>query len=254
MSTPELTDSRYHRILGVLFFTGEARDAVEIGMRGGLVVVPSAPVLLAMAEDPYTHEALLNSDFAITDSGLMVLLWRLLKRESLHRVSGLEYLKLLLDQPALREPGSTFWVMPSIATMEKTLQWLKEQGYPTTREDCYIAPQYESGRVTDPELLKIINERKPAHIIMAIGGGVQEKLAYSLKMGACYRPALHCTGAAIGFLSGDQVRIPDWADWFYLGWLFRCLHAPGRFIPRYWKARMLIPLLLKYRENAPTLK
>ena len=163
----------------------------------------------------------------------------------------MEYLRLLLEQPALREPGSTFWVMPSVATMEKTLQWLKQQGYPTTQEDCYIAPHYGSGRVTDPDLLKIVNERKPAHIIMAIGGGVQEKLAYAIKMGACYRPALHCTGAAIGFLSGDQVHIPNWADRFYLGWLFRCFHAPERFIPRYWKARMLVPLLLKYRERAP---
>ena len=251
MSSQTITDSSYHQILGVQFFTGNARDAVAIGMRGGLVVVPSAPVLLAMAEDPYTCEALLNSDFAITDSGLMVLLWRLMKHVRLQRVSGLEYLRLLLEQPALREPGSTFWVMPSVATMEKTLQWLKQQGYPTTQEDCYIAPHYGSGRVTDPDLLKIVNERKPAHIIMAIGGGVQEKLAYAIKMGACYRPALHCTGAAIGFLSGDQVHIPNWADRFYLGWLFRCFHAPERFIPRYWKARMLVPLLLKYRERAP---
>ena len=151
----------------------------------------------------------------------MVLLWRLVKRERLQRVSGLEYLKLLLDEPSLREPGALFWVMPSLDTMEKTLQWLKKAGYPTTGEDCYIAPRYGSGQVADPALLEIVNERKPAHIIMAIGGGVQEKLAYYLKMGACYRPALHCTGAAIGFLSGDQVRIPDWADRFFLGWLFR---------------------------------
>lgn len=100
MSSQVITDSSYHQILGVQFFTGNARDAVAIGMRGGLVVVPSAPVLLAMAEDPYTCEALLNSDFAITDSGLMVLLWRLMKHVRLQRVSGLEYLKLLLEQPA----------------------------------------------------------------------------------------------------------------------------------------------------------
>jgi len=251
MSSREVSDKNYHRILGIDFFTGEAREAVALGLRGGLVVVPSAPVLLAMAEDPYTREALLNSDLAITDSGLMVLLWRFIKRVKLRRVSGLEYLRLLLDDPALQAPGSTFWVMPTVATMEKTLHWMNRKGYPTTREDCYIAPRYGSAHVTDPALLEIINRRKPAHIVMAIGGGVQEKLAYYLKMGACYRPAIHCTGAAIGFLSGDQARIPDWADRLYLGWLFRCLHAPGRFIPRYWNARKLIPLLLKYRERCP---
>ena len=258
MASPETTAPKsvdvsdsYHRVLGVCFFNGPAQKAVEIGMRGGLVVVPSAPVLLTMAEDSSTCEALLHSDLAITDSGLMVLLWRLLKGERLQRVSGLEYLKLLLDEPSLRAPGALFWVMPSAETMERTLRWLNKEGFPTTPEDCYLAPRYGTGRVADPALLDIVNARKPAHIIMAIGGGVQEKLAYYLKMGAGYRPGLHCTGAAIGFLSGDQVRIPDWADRLFLGWFLRCLHTPGQFVPRYWRARKLVPLLFKYRERCP---
>lgn len=244
-------DYPYRRILGIPFFNGAARDAVAIGMRGGLVVVPSAPVLLAMADDSYTREALLESDLAITDSGLMVLLWRLLKCERLERVSGLEFLKLLLAEPELRKPGALFWVMPSIATMEKTLQWLDNRGFAVTREDCYIAPRFGPGKVGDAELLEKINQRRPRHIIMAIGGGVQEKLAHFLRDGTTYEPSIYCTGGAIGFLTGDQVRIPVWADYLYLGWLFRCLHKPGEFIPRYWKARKLVPLLLKYRERPP---
>jgi len=254
MPDPKIRDRSRRRILGIDFFTGTAQEAVALALHGGLVVVPSAPVLLAMVNDPYTGQALLNSDLAITDSGLMVLLWRLIKGEKLRRLSGLEYLKVLLAEPSLREPGALFWVMPSVATMEKTLPWLQQQGFPTTAEDCYIAPRYGAGQVSDPALVKIINAKKPAHIVMAIGGGVQEKLAYSLKVGATYRPGLHCTGAAIGFLSGDQAHIPDWADRFYLGWLFRCLQAPGQFVPRYWKARKLIPLVLKYRERSPAAK
>lgn len=251
MTSPDSLNPHFQRILGIRFFTGPAREAVELALRGGLVVVPSAPVLLAMESDPYTAEALLNSDLAITDSGLMVLLWRLVKWRRAERVSGLEYLKLLLQKPSLREPGALFWVMPSEETREKTLAWLQKEGFPTTRDDCYVAPMYGPGRVTDPKLLEIINARKPAHVFMAVGGGVQEKLAYYLKTGVVYRPALHCTGAAIGFLTGDQAHIPTWADHFYLGWLLRCLHAPKTFIPRYWKARKFVALFLKYRENAP---
>ena len=246
-----MKDDQYRQILGVRFFVGSAREAVALGLQGGLVVVPSAPVLLAMADDASTAAALLDSDLAITDSGLMVLLWRWMRGEKLTRVSGLEYLRLLLDEPALREPGALFWVMPSEATLEKSLGWLRDQGFPTTREDCYIAPFYGPGAVSDPALLAIINDRKPAHIIMAVGGGVQEKLAHYLKQGASHRPGIHCTGAAIGFLSGDQARIPDWADRYFLGWLMRCLQAPGRFIPRYWAARKLIALMLKYGERSP---
>lgn len=246
-----MKENRYRQILGVRFFVGSAREAVELGLQGGLVVVPSAPVLLAMVDDPPTAAALLESDLAITDSGLMVLLWRAMRGEKITRVSGLEYLRLLLEERSLREPGALFWVMPSEATLETSLGYLRAQGFPTTRQDCYIAPFYGGGAVADPALLAIINARQPAHIIMAVGGGVQEKLAHYLKQGARYRPGIHCTGAAIGFLSGDQARIPDWADRYFLGWLMRCLQAPGRFIPRYWAARKLIALMLKYGERSP---
>jgi UDP-N-acetyl-D-mannosaminuronic acid transferase (WecB/TagA/CpsF family) len=64
-------------------------------------------------------------------------------------------------------------------------------------------------------------------------------------------PSIHCIGAALGFLSGDQVNIPDWADRLFLGWLFRCLSQPAKFFPRYFKALRLLPLLLNNRENLP---
>ena len=42
-----------------------------------------------------------------------------------------------------------------------------------------------------------------------------------------------CTGAALAFLSGQQIRIPKWADKYYLGWLIRCMSDPLIFVPRY---------------------
>jgi len=66
-----------------------------------------------------------------------------------------------------------------------------------------------------------------------------------------YLPAIHCIGAAIAFLSGDQVHIPVWADSFYLGWLFRSISEPTRYIPRYWDARKLLPLMARYRDRLP---
>jgi hypothetical protein len=66
-----------------------------------------------------------------------------------------------------------------------------------------------------------------------------------------YLPAVHCTGAAIGFLTGEQARIPMWADRCRLGWLCRCLSEPGKFIPRYWEARKLVGLMLHYHGRLP---
>ncbi|NBU73442.1 MAG: glycosyltransferase, partial [Bacteroidetes bacterium] len=82
----------------------------------------------------------------------------------------------------------------------------------------------------------------------------QEKLGSWLKLRLSYKPSIVCIGAAIGFLTGDQVKIPAWADHLCLGWLIRCLSNPTRFIPRYLKALRLIYLAARYRDRAPPVK
>ncbi len=276
-------------ILGVRFFKGSPVEAVEEGLRGGLVVVPSAPVMVSIGDKPALRDAVLGADLAITDSGLMVLLWRLLTGEKLVRVSGLEYLKLLLEK--LRCEGSdlspeglilgssgssspqasnsgfpvshpaasgVLWIMPTAAARDRNLSWLQANGHVTTQADCHVAPMYPStGPLSDRSLLDWVRARQPRHIIICLGGGVQERLGYFLKRelerggGNGVLPGIHCVGAAIGFLSGDQVRIPMWADYLYLGWLFRCISAPRHFMPRYWKAVRLVWLLLRYGKEAP---
>jgi len=251
MSPPAADPEEFRTILGVRFFTGTAEKSVGYGMRGGLVVVPSAPVLMTMVNDPATRGALLQSKLALSDSGLMVLVWNILKGDRVRRVSGLEYLKLLVEQPEFRAPDASFWIMPHEAALEKTLCWLERRGDRVTRDACYIAPMYGPGPVVDPELLQLLEARRPRHVVIAIGGGVQERLGAYLQARTDFNPAIHCIGAAIGFLSGAQVRIPMWADKWRLGWFFRCLSAPRTFIPRYWNARKLVGLILKYRERMP---
>jgi len=239
------------RILGVRFFTGTAAEAVRIGLSGGLVVVPAAPALVELERDAPYRDALVNADLAITDSALMVLSWWLISHERLPRVSGLEYLRLLLTKPAVREPGAVLWIMPTPKARERNLDWLRHQGIPATEDDCYVAPLYPKGDLNDPALIDLIHCRRPQQIIVGLGGGVQERLGLHLKRELDYRPGIHCIGAAIGFLSGEQVRIPVWADFMYLGWLFRCLSAPRKFIPRYWRARKLVAIMRKYRDRLP---
>ncbi len=89
---------------------------------------------------------------------------------------------------------------------------------------------------------------------MTIGGGTQERLGLYLKRHVARSPAIHCIGAAIAFLSGDQVYIPVWADKFYLGWLFRSVSEPKRYVPRYWEARKLLALMLRHRDRLPELE
>ena len=77
------------RILGVDFFIGTIEQATDRALAGGLVVAPSAPGLAVdLVKSPSYREALTTADLAITDSGYMVLLWRLFTGEKLPRHSG----------------------------------------------------------------------------------------------------------------------------------------------------------------------
>lgn len=238
------------QILGIRFFVGTVDQAVERACRGGLIVAPSAPNLVDLVLDPGSREALTTADLAITDSGLMVLLWRLVEGESLERVSGYRYIRRLLQEPAFQKAGAVFWVMPNAAAQARNVAWLRAQGLAVTEADCHVAPMYGQS-VVDPALLERIRERRPEHIVIALGAGKQEKLGLYLRESAGYRPAIHCIGAAIGFLTGDQGHIPDWADRFYLGWLVRLLGNPRLYFPRFVKAARVIPLMIRYRRELP---
>jgi UDP-N-acetyl-D-mannosaminuronic acid transferase (WecB/TagA/CpsF family) len=240
-----------HRIiLGIKFFQGTALEAVERMRGGGLLVVPAAPALKDLASNASYREALLNADLTITDSAFMVIVWNRLQGDSITRLSGLEYLRELLRQPDIREPGSCIWIMASPLSAKRNLDWLADQGVRVPENCIYMAPIYGS-EMADPPLLEMLERVRPKHVIVTVGGGTQERLGLYLKRNLSYLPAIHCIGAAIAFLSGDQVKIPVWADKNYLGWLYRSVSEPRRYVPRYWEARKLLMMLLRYRDRLP---
>lgn len=241
---------RQTRILGIDFFHGSAEEAVARMSHGGLLVVPAAPALKDLQTNSAYREALVNADLAITDSAFMVLIWNCLNFRWITRLSGLEYLRCLLLQPDLRAAGNTLWIMASPASAACNLDWLTQQGIEVPADCVYLAPIYGK-EIEDAALLETLGRLRPQHVVLTIGGGTQERLGLYLKSHLNYRPAIHCIGAAIAFLSGDQVHIPVWADSFYLGWLFRSLSEPKRYIPRYWGARKLFGLMARYRDRLP---
>lgn len=238
------------QILGIRFHAGDVRSALERMADGGLLVVPAAPALKDMATHAEYRAALLDADVAITDSAFMVLIWNLMERDRLPRVSGLAYLRALLEREDARRPGNTLWVMAGRSSAEKNVEWLKSQGIEVPEECVYLAPMY-GDPIEDEALVERLESLRPQHVVITVGGGTQERLGAYLKHRLNYRPALHCIGAAIAFLSGDQVHIPVWADRLYLGWLFRCLSSPKRYVPRYLSAPQLLPLLWRYRSRLP---
>jgi N-acetylglucosaminyldiphosphoundecaprenol N-acetyl-beta-D-mannosaminyltransferase len=240
-------------ILGVRFFNGTVEVAVDtMSANGGLLVVPAAPALVKLSEDEEYRRALTSADMVIADSGAMVLLWRIFARRRLERISGLKFLKRLVARLASRPDERVLWIVPSEQAHEKTIAWLRSMNL-TASADFYIAPRY-AARVRDDALVAKIDNHPPTHIVVGIGGGVQEKLGLFLKENLRARPAIHCIGAALAFLTGDQPPIPMWADRFYLGWLLRLLRQPRVFGPRYLSALKLPFLIFRYRENLPPLR
>ena len=261
---------RIHTILGIKFFGGTSREAVDqISRSGGLLVAPAAPSLINLCRNEEYRQAILASDLAIADSGFMVMLWKLFTGETVSRISGLEYVKRLIEHESVQQPGAVLWVVATGSSGERLLAFLRSgeckrlcsssrahelcSGIPVSEEDIFVAPKY-GRQVEDEALLGIASQNHPRHIVVAVGGGVQDKLGRYLLERLEYRPAIHCIGAALGFLTGDQVRIPDWADKYYLGWFFRSLAQPKVFVPRFWSARKLPWLIWKYRDRLPPLE
>jgi exopolysaccharide biosynthesis WecB/TagA/CpsF family protein len=244
-------EGEFRTILGIHFFLGTATQAVERIRAGGLLVVPAAPALRDLETSAPYREALLNADLAIADSAFMVVVWNKLQHDSIKRLSGLEYLRELLLQPDVRQPGHCIWIMAGPGSAVKNLAWLHRQGILVPDECVYMAPIYGQQEIDDAPLVALIERIRPKHVIVTVGGGTQERLGLYLKRHLSYLPAIHCIGAAIAFLSGDQVRIPVWADRLYLGWLYRSVSEPTRYVPRYWEARKLLQMLFHYREKLP---
>ena len=246
----ERVPREHTKILGINFFHGTAAQAVERMRGGGLLVVPAAPALKDLEKNADYRESLVNADLAITDSAFMVLIWNRLQRDCIKRLSGLEYLRELLLQPDVQRPGNTVWIMANPVSAKHNLKWLSEQGIETPTDCVYMAPIYGKD-IEDTDLLKQLERLRPQHVIVTVGGGTQERLGLYLKRNLSYLPAIHCIGAAIAFLSGDQIYIPIWADKLYLGWFLRSVSRPHQYVPRYWDARKLLALMTRYRDRLP---
>jgi UDP-N-acetyl-D-mannosaminuronic acid transferase (WecB/TagA/CpsF family) len=242
---------KFRKILGVRFYVADLEGLLDLIPGAGLVVVPSAPVMSRLAQDPSHRAALEGADLAVTDSGFMVLLWLFRTGERIRRISGLRLLRGLVGRGSFRGRGETFWVMPSEADSQANLDWLRGRGFAVETGDAYVAPLYpKAGPISDKLLVELIASRRPQLVVIALSGGVQERLGWELRQKLGYQPAILCLGGAIAFLSGRQTKIPVWADRVALGWLLRFISAPRAFAAKVRGVEHLAPLIWKYGANS----
>jgi UDP-N-acetyl-D-mannosaminuronic acid transferase (WecB/TagA/CpsF family) len=240
------------RVLGVAFFNGDVTTAIERLQRtGGYLVAPVSPSLTKLRYDADYQRALGGADLAIANSGLLVFLWRVISGRKLKRISALSYLKRLLERDGIIE--SAFWIVSSRRAKTTTIAWLRE-GWPAAKCDRVYELAPTAGTPEHYELLQQIEVARPENIILGLSGGAQEKIALYLRDYLLYRPKIHCLGAALGFVTGDERAIPDWADRYYLGWLFRIFAQPRLLVPRLWNMFELASMMFKFRSEFPQLR
>ena len=85
------------RILGINFSVGDVAEIISQARLGGLVVAPAAPLLVDMAKKPAASAAIQSADMAVTDSGYLALLWKLLRGRNIQAHLG--------PAPAAGSPG-----------------------------------------------------------------------------------------------------------------------------------------------------
>ena len=243
----------HERILGVSFFNGSVRDAVERARQtGGLIAIPASPALLKLKYEEEYRLALQRADLVLADSEFLAFLWRLVSRRRLKKISGISYLKCLLADSEVRQKEKLFVIVSSDAAKCKAIDYLRERGFPIDPDDCHAAGA--APHEQEHALLFEIEKRRPQHVIIALGGTGQEKLGVYLRDFLLYRPSIHCVGAALGFLTGTEHPIPDWAERRHLGWLSRLVSQPRMFLPRIGIAVALAGMIFKYRSEMPRLK
>ncbi|MDQ6655088.1 MAG: WecB/TagA/CpsF family glycosyltransferase [Verrucomicrobiota bacterium] len=244
------------RVLGVSFFNNAVEDAVaEILWRKGCLVIPASPALIKLNYDKEFREALRKADVVLPDSGLLARLWKLASGRKLNKISGIDYLRCLCKEESFGRDPRTFVILPSEAAKEKAIAFFAGQGCSVLPENCPVISDPGAGAgAQNHELLLKLEERRPQHVVIALHRRGQESLGIYLRDYLLYRPAIHCVGAALALLSGDQAAIPEWAQRYQLGWFSRLLSQPRMILPRFGIALALAGMVFRYRSEMPPLR
>ena len=223
------------------FYNTNINNIYKLIMKGGYLVAPAASALAKIKENKYYHNALIDSNIAIFDSGFFCILLRIFKNQTVKKLSGYKFLKYFINKKEIKKK-KILLVDPSSKESLINKKYLQSKNF--TKIKNYQAPIYSNEKIKDYKLLIQIKKYKPKIIIINIGGGTQEILAKFLYEKVNHKVTIICTGAAIGFLTGTQAPINTFIDKIYFGWLLRIIYNPQQFFLRTLKSFNLIKLFI----------
>jgi len=228
---------------GIHFNNYSKKKINKLFKKNGLLVLPSGPGLANINNDKIYLKALQNSDHVLFDSGYFVLLLKILKNIKVEKVSGYLFFKYLIKHLQKNKFKKLLSIDPNNTLSINNYKFFLKKGLNKKKIINYVAPKYNSSKLIDTKLLRLIKKNKPDYIVINIGGGVQEILGYYLKKKFNNRLKIYCPGAAISYFTGDQAPLNKFLDDYYLGWLTRIFYNPWIFFIRYIKAFKLLILV-----------
>ena len=233
-------------IFGIKFIDANYKDIIFRLNQGAFMIIPSAPGLSTIFKDERYARAVKHADFAIPDSGYMILLLRLFKKIKVKKYSGYSFLKDFFNINEFKK-DDLFLIDPNNKESIINNKYLNRIGIPIDLNYHYAAPIYGDGKIIDEALINILKglDKKPKYLMINLGSNIQEPLGFYLKNELEFNVGILCSGAAISFFTGSQAPISATIDRFGLGWLRRCIESPFKYIPRYLKAFSLINLIIK---------
>ena len=183
--------NKFINIFGIRFINNGYHQAKELIMNGGLMVVPAAPALVMIKNNQVYYNSLLKSDFAIPDSGYMVLILKLIKKIKIKKLSGVEFLRCFLKDNDFKNK-KLFFVSSSISEQKHNMKYLASLGYRIDKNYFYIAPMYKNN-IIDEVLVKNLKDKKPDYIIILpwnIAEEVLNKYSFVKEWGAKFVTAV----------------------------------------------------------------
>jgi len=227
---------------GIKFDNIKVKNFNKYIIKRGLFVFPAGPALASINKSKNYYESIKKADLVFFDSGFFVLLLKFLKNISVNKFSGYKFLNLFFDYLKKNKDKSVFCIDPNLKFSISNRNFLKKLGVKKIHN--YLAPEYQTKKLSDKKLLNQVNKIKPDYILTNIGGGRQEILGLYLKRSLKIKTTILCTGAAISFFTKDQAPINKLVDQFYLGWFLRLIFNPLVFSKRYLYSLKLIPMVI----------
>ncbi|WP_104176452.1 WecB/TagA/CpsF family glycosyltransferase [Cryobacterium sp. Y50] len=196
-----------------------------------LVVTLNVDQTLQLRQDKLFLEAYRRASLRIIDGMPLVALARLLGLRSVHRNTGADLLRHVLDESMTRN-----WrvaIAGGSKSDERAILANIQESHPDA--DAVFIPFPRITDVHDQRSIEVIRELesvKPQVVFLCLGAPKQE-LWFSTWLHILPRAVYVGAGAAVDFTAGKQKRAPEWLQRAGLEWAWRLSHEPTRLWKRY---------------------